>query len=157
MPWESDALRQPSAHFAVRTQTQGKVTEEEGRTAQTYAFSCTTGSRGEVVKMGKTPKAMVKICQPGGSECQSWLSCWKSEQELPMNIGWFLQLPSLKNTRFLTCSCAKAPLIKVGAWGWALCVGSLLIWIFFFFGESETFCLFSARLVGLVGICCCEC
>lgn len=46
MPWKVDALRQPSAHFAVRTQTWGTVTKEEGRTEQTYCFSCTKGSRG---------------------------------------------------------------------------------------------------------------
>lgn len=79
MPWEGDVLRQPSTHFAVRTQTQNKVTEEEGRTAQTYCFSCTKGSRGS--ENGKTPEAMAasrggwkSVSQEAWSVCPGYLA-----------------------------------------------------------------------------------
>lgn len=79
MPQEGDVLRQPSAHFAVRMQTQDKVTGKERRTAQTYCFRCTKGSTGS--ENGKTPEAMAasrggweSVSQEARSVCPAYLA-----------------------------------------------------------------------------------
>lgn len=64
----------------------------------------------------------------------------------------FLKEHQISNMLLCQSSSDKSRGLRVG-----LMCGFFAYLDFFFFGESGTFCLFSARLVGLVGICCCEC